>query len=109
MGFINQFAGPIALGNIGYRYIYVFVGWGLLRGAGVVSFLVGLPSFPPAARWTLLTGLSSLRSVEAQGRTLEELEWVYSQPNPVRASLIVDKVVVQADGTVTEKIGVDTV
>ncbi len=27
MGFINQFAGPIALGNIGYRYIYVFVGW----------------------------------------------------------------------------------
>jgi hypothetical protein len=27
MGFINQFAGPIALGDIGYRYIYVFVGW----------------------------------------------------------------------------------
>lgn len=23
MGFINQFAGPIALGNIGYKYIYV--------------------------------------------------------------------------------------
>ena len=27
IGFINQFAGPIALGNIKYRYIYVFVGW----------------------------------------------------------------------------------
>jgi len=27
IGFINVFAGPIALGNIGYRYIYVFVGW----------------------------------------------------------------------------------
>lgn len=27
IGFVNQFAGPIALGNIGYRYIYVFVGW----------------------------------------------------------------------------------
>jgi hypothetical protein len=42
--------------------------------------------------------------VEAQGRTLEELEWVYSQPNPVSASLQVDKIVVQADGKVTEKI-----
>lgn len=27
LGFINQFAGPIALGNIGYKYIFVFVGW----------------------------------------------------------------------------------
>ena len=43
-------------------------------------------------------------SVEAQGRTLEELEWVYNQPNPVKASLKVDKVIVQADGSVTEKI-----
>jgi hypothetical protein len=32
------------------------------------------------------------------------LEWVYQQPNPVKASLNVDKVVVQEDGTVTEKI-----
>lgn len=43
-------------------------------------------------------------SVESQGRTLEELEWVYQQPNPVKASLSLDKVVVQQDGTVTEKI-----
>lgn len=27
VSFINSFAGPIALGNIQYRYIYVFVGW----------------------------------------------------------------------------------
>jgi hypothetical protein len=27
VGFINQFCGPIALGNIGYRYIFIFVGW----------------------------------------------------------------------------------
>ena len=26
LGFINQFAGPIGLANIGYKYIYVFVG-----------------------------------------------------------------------------------
>ena len=27
IGFINQFAGPIALKNIGYKYIFVFVAW----------------------------------------------------------------------------------
>jgi hypothetical protein len=27
IGFINQFAGPIALGNIKNNYMYVFVGW----------------------------------------------------------------------------------
>lgn len=31
MGFINQFAGPIALNNIGYKYIFVFVGWDLVE------------------------------------------------------------------------------
>lgn len=80
-GFINLYAGPIALANIQYKYIYVFVGWDLVE-----AFL-----------WWLL-------GVEAQGRSLEELEWVYNQPNPVKASLHVDKVVVQRDGTVTEKI-----
>ena len=29
---------------------------------------------------------------------------MYQQPNPVKASLSLDKVVVQQDGTVTEKI-----
>lgn len=45
-----------------------------------------------------------VNSVESQGRTLEELEWVYQQPNPVKASQNLDKIVVQEDGTVTEKI-----
>jgi uncharacterized protein (DUF427 family) len=43
-------------------------------------------------------------SVESQGRTLEQLAWVYDQPNPVKASLKVDKVLVQRDGRVTEKV-----
>ncbi|KAF2998367.1 hypothetical protein E8E14_005582 [Neopestalotiopsis sp. 37M] len=81
MGFINQFAGPIALGNIGYRYIYVFVGWDVIES--IIWYFFG---------------------VEAQGRTLEELAWVYDQPNPVKASLKLDKVIVQADGKVTEKV-----
>jgi uncharacterized protein (DUF427 family) len=46
-------------------------------------------------------------SVESQGRTLEQLEWVYQQDNPVKASLNVDKIVVQEDGTITEKIEAD--
>lgn len=41
-------------------------------------------------------------SVESQGRTLEELEWVYAQPNPVKASLQMQKVVIHPDGEVVE-------
>lgn len=52
----------------------------------------------------MLTIITLLCSVESQGRTLEQLDWVYNQPRPVKASQKVDKVVVQADGKVTEKI-----
>jgi hypothetical protein len=72
-----QFAGPIALENIGYKYVYVFVGWDVVE-----------------------SGLWYFFGVEAQGRTLEELEWVYNQPNPVKASLKPQKVVVTDDGRV---------
>ncbi|KAK3309813.1 general substrate transporter [Chaetomium strumarium] len=81
VGFINQFAGPIALDNIGYKYIYVFVAWDVIEA--IIWYFFG---------------------VESQGRTLEQLEWVYNQPNPVKASLKVDKVVVTDDGRVAEKI-----
>ncbi|CAK7232413.1 hypothetical protein SCUCBS95973_008252 [Sporothrix curviconia] len=80
-GFINQYASPIALANIKYKYIYIFVGWDVIVTIMWYVFLV-----------------------ESQGRTLEEMDWVYEQPNPVKASLKVDKVILQADGTVTEKI-----
>ncbi|EFX00295.1 major facilitator superfamily transporter lactose [Grosmannia clavigera kw1407] len=79
VGFINQFCGPITLGNIGYRYIYIFVGWDLVE----------------ALLWYLF-------GVESLGRTLEQLAWVYEQPNPVKASLRVDNVAVQDNGKVTE-------
>ncbi|KAF9892484.1 hypothetical protein FE257_001593 [Aspergillus nanangensis] len=81
LGFINTFCTPIANRNIGLNYIWVFVGWDCIET--VCWYFFG---------------------VEAQGRTLEELEWVYNQPNPVKASQHVDKVVQQADGTVTEKL-----
>ncbi|KAJ5689486.1 hypothetical protein N7462_003878 [Penicillium macrosclerotiorum] len=81
LGFINTFCTPIANKNIGLNYIWVFVGWDCVE----------------AVLWYFFC-------VEAQGRTLEELEWVYKQPNPVKASQQVDHVVQQADGTVSEKI-----
>ncbi|KAI1268083.1 putative MFS lactose permease [Xylariaceae sp. FL1019] len=84
-GFINQFAGPIALQNIGYKYIYVFVGWDIVESIAWYFF-----------------------GVESQGRTLEELDWVYNQPNPVKASQVVEKVIVQADGKVSEKVVEDS-
>ena len=31
MGFINTFCTPIANANIGYRYIYIFVGWDIVE------------------------------------------------------------------------------
>ncbi|GFZ44930.1 hypothetical protein JCM24511_02656 [Saitozyma sp. JCM 24511] len=77
MGFINTFAGPIGLANIGYRYVWVFVGWDTFEG--LMWYLFG---------------------VESQGKTLEELNWIYDQPNPVKASLKTSEVVVADDGTV---------
>lgn len=68
VGFINQFAGPIGLGNLGYRYIWIFVGWDCVE----------------AVCWYLF-------GVEGQGRSLEELDWIYEQPNPVKASKLARK------------------
>ena len=65
----------------------------------VFGTCLGKSSIDASNRMTIL-----IYSVESQGRTLEQLEWVYNQPNPVKASLKVDKVIVQADGRVTEKV-----
>ncbi|KAL2817913.1 general substrate transporter [Aspergillus cavernicola] len=84
--FISQFASPIALQNISTNYFWIFVGWDLVE----------------SVCWYLF-------AVEAQGRTLEELEHIYQQKNPVAASKRRDKIVVQEDGAVTEKISDDDV
>ncbi|KAH3001007.1 hypothetical protein KXV73_002218 [Aspergillus fumigatus] len=81
ISFVSQYASPIGLQNISTHYFWIFVGWDLFES--LCWYLFG---------------------VESQGRTLEELEWVYQQPKPVKASLQVDKVVVQPDGHVVEKI-----
>ncbi|KZO91381.1 general substrate transporter [Calocera viscosa TUFC12733] len=63
IGFINTYAGPIALQNIKNNYTYVFVGWDIIE----------------AIIWALC-------GVETQGRTLEELDEIYNQKYPPFAS-----------------------
>jgi len=77
ISFINLYCGPIALGRIKYKYIWVFVGWDCVE-----SLL-----------WYLL-------AVETQGRTLEELDEIFSAPSPVQASKIKHTVAIKADGAV---------
>jgi len=77
ISFINLFAGPIALGKIGYKYIFVFVGWDVIE-----SIL-----------WYIF-------AVETNGRTLEELEEIFSSPYPVSASKAKRVISVKKDGEV---------
>ncbi|KAG8904949.1 hypothetical protein FRC01_008533 [Tulasnella sp. 417] len=61
--FINLLCTPIALQNIQWRFILVFVGWDAFE-----------------------TIIWYFFAVETQGRTLEELDIIFSAPNPVKAS-----------------------
>ncbi|TDL18995.1 general substrate transporter [Rickenella mellea] len=76
-GFINSYAGPVALKNIGYKYVYIFVGWDVIE----------------SVLWYLL-------AVETNGRSLEELEEIFSQPNPVKASKQKAVIAIKKDGDV---------
>ena len=70
-----MFAGPIAIGDIGTNYIYVFVAWDCVE----------------AALWYFF-------GVETNGRTLEELDEVFSAPHPVAASKQKKVVAIKASG-----------
>ncbi|QMW38221.1 hypothetical protein G4B11_001457 [Aspergillus flavus] len=63
-GFINTFAAPVALADIGYWFYVFFVFWDCFEFAFIYFFFV-----------------------ETKGRTLEELEEVFEAPNPRKASL----------------------
>ncbi|KDQ17763.1 hypothetical protein BOTBODRAFT_582547 [Botryobasidium botryosum FD-172 SS1] len=77
ISFINQYAGPIALQNIRYNYIFIFVGWDCVE----------------TILWYFL-------AVETVGRSLEQLEEVFDAPYPVKASKSVQKVAIKKDGDV---------
>ncbi|MCJ1392892.1 hypothetical protein MMC18_005764 [Xylographa bjoerkii] len=74
---VNQFGLPVAIGNIGWKLYFVFIGWTLIESAVVFFFLV-----------------------ETKGRTLEELDEIFNAPNPRKASLAVKKVTLDSEAHV---------
>jgi len=74
VGFINTYAGPIALKNIKNNYQWVFVGWDLIE----------------TAMWYFFC-------VETGGRTIEELDAIFASKNPVKTSLELEKVAVKKE------------
>ncbi|KAJ6539698.1 general substrate transporter [Mycena capillaripes] len=81
--FVNTYAGPIALQNIGWKYYIVYVVWDLFECV-VIWFCV----------------------VETRGRTLEELNEIFEDPHPVRASLRKQKVAVVDQGGAVQAVPV---
>ncbi|PFH51320.1 hypothetical protein AMATHDRAFT_59397 [Amanita thiersii Skay4041] len=82
--FVNTYAGPIGLKNIQWRYYIVYVVWDLFE-CMVIWFC----------------------AVETKGRTLEELDEIFEDRHPVRASLAKRKVAIveKADGAVVLDVG----
>jgi len=74
ISFINLYCIPVAQKNIQYRFVFVFVGWDIVES--VLWFLFG---------------------VETNGRTLEELDEIFSAPNPVKASIMKKRVAVHGN------------
>lgn len=64
IGFINQFAGPIGLANLGYKYIYVFVGWDVVEVSNIRA-IIFLRGFQIADCIRLSSGTSSVSSPRA--------------------------------------------
>ncbi|KXN92315.1 Lactose permease [Leucoagaricus sp. SymC.cos] len=62
-GFVNVYAGPIALGRIQWKYYIVYIAWDIFECIVIYFF-----------------------AVETKGRTLEELDEIFRDPNPVKAS-----------------------
>jgi len=77
MLFINLYCTPIALQNISYNYVFIFVGWDTIESVLWYFFCV-----------------------ETLGRTLEELEEVFSTPWPPRAGQKLHKILERDDGNV---------
>jgi len=78
MLFINLYCTPIALQNISYNYVFIFVGWDTIESVLWFFFCV-----------------------ETMGRTLEELEEIFSTPWPPRAGQRLHKIAEREDGAVT--------
>jgi len=75
--FINLFCTPIAYGRIGWKYVLVFVFWDAFESVIWYFFCV-----------------------ETQGRILEELDEIFSAPDPVKASKQKKRIAIDDDGAI---------
>ncbi|KAL6893387.1 general substrate transporter [Trichoderma evansii] len=74
-GLLNQFAWPVSMKNIGWKTYIVFTIWDAFQAAIVYFYLP-----------------------ETKGRTLEELDEIFDDPNPVKASTAKKAVAVDDQG-----------
>jgi MFS family permease len=74
---LNNYAWPIALARIGWHTYLIFMVWCAIQTT-VFCFLMP----------------------ETRRRTLEELDKIFSAPNPVKASLVPHKIAVDSHGTI---------
>lgn len=82
-GLVGNYAGPIALQRITWKYYIVYVCWDIFECAMIWLF-----------------------AVETRGRTLEELNDIFESPNPVKASLAKKKIAVLEKGGQVEVVDV---
>lgn len=73
VNFINQFAAPVGLNNMGYKYIWIWVGVDFFF-VGVWYFFWWVVCSNQLRQWWRL-----MSSVESRGRTLEELAYIYGE------------------------------
>ncbi|KAJ3841779.1 general substrate transporter [Lentinula raphanica] len=83
-GLVGNYAGPIALQRIGWKYYIVYVCWDIFECTMIWFF-----------------------AVETRGRTLEELNDIFEAPNPVKASLAKKKIAVVEKGGQVEVMDVE--
>ncbi|KAJ3722677.1 general substrate transporter [Lentinula raphanica] len=83
-GLVGNYAGPIALQRIGWKYYIVYVCWDIFECMMIWFF-----------------------AVETRGRTLEELNDIFEAPNPVKASLAKKKIAVVEKGGQVEVMDVE--
>ncbi|KOS17581.1 Lactose permease [Escovopsis weberi] len=78
-GLLNQFAWPVALDKIGWHVYIIFAAWDAVMTVFVYFFLP-----------------------ETRGRTLEELDEIFGQRNPVKASIKREALSISRDGQIVD-------
>lgn len=80
--FFNQYATPVGLGNVKWKFYFLYIAWDTFQAAFIYFFFV-----------------------ETKDRTLEELNEIFEAPFPKAASLKKTKVAIVENHGVTDLLG----